>query len=197
MNKIAKGEENVSALDAYFKKDTILSPDAIRMQFITNHDENSWNGTVQERLGDATDAMAVLSYTVPGMPLIYSGQEAGLDKRLPFFEKDEIDWNKDLKLGDFYKSLIKLKNENKALWNGLEGGELNRISTVVDSIVFAFSREKNDSKVLVIINLSKDHIRLNLENVDKFKGMKRYFTEGTLEDGHMEFKPWEYRVYLN
>jgi glycosidase len=57
------------------KQDTIFPESAIRMQFITNHDENSWNGTIEERLGDASKAMAVLTYTVPGMPLIYSGQE--------------------------------------------------------------------------------------------------------------------------
>jgi len=96
MNKIAKGEETAIAIDHYFaKQDTLFPSNAIRMNFITNHDENSWNGTVEERMGEASKAMAVLTYTVPGMPLIYSGQEAGLDKRLLFFEKDEIDWSVD------------------------------------------------------------------------------------------------------
>ena len=66
------------------------SPDHAVMSFTTNHDENSWNGTVFERLGDAAEVMAVLTYAMPGTPLIYSGQEYGLDKRLEFFEKDLI-----------------------------------------------------------------------------------------------------------
>ena len=33
-----------------------------------------------------------MSYTVPGMPLIYSGMEADINKRLEFFEKDSIEW---------------------------------------------------------------------------------------------------------
>ncbi len=59
-----------------------------QLQFTSNHDENSWNGTEYERLGEAVKAMAILSFTVPGMPLIYTGQEAALNKRLLFFEKD-------------------------------------------------------------------------------------------------------------
>ena len=48
------------------------------MYFTSNHDENSWNGTVEERMGDAGEAMAICTYTIPGMGLTYSGQEAGL-----------------------------------------------------------------------------------------------------------------------
>lgn len=59
------------------------------MQFITNHDENSWQGTEYEHLGAAgIEAFSVLYYTVPGMPLIYSGQESAFNRRLKFFEKD-------------------------------------------------------------------------------------------------------------
>ena len=43
--------------------------DAYRMGFITNHDENSWGGTVEERYGDAGDAMGVLAATLLDMPL--------------------------------------------------------------------------------------------------------------------------------
>ena len=63
-----------------------------QMVFIDNHDENTWHGTVFERLGDNFANMAVISFTVPGMPLIYGGNEIGLDRRLEFFEKDPIIW---------------------------------------------------------------------------------------------------------
>jgi glycosidase len=66
--------------------------DDFAMMFTSNHDENSWNGTEFERMGDAALNMAVLSATVPGMPLIYTGQEDKLSKRLKFFEKDAITW---------------------------------------------------------------------------------------------------------
>ena len=38
----------------------------------------------------AAEVMTALSFTLPGMPLIYSGQEYDMQKRLRFFEKDTI-----------------------------------------------------------------------------------------------------------
>jgi hypothetical protein len=61
--------------------------------------------------------MAVLAATLPGMPLIYGGQESGLDKRIEFFEKDPVQW-KTCAYAPCYTGLLKLKHGNPALWNG-------------------------------------------------------------------------------
>ncbi len=45
---------------------------AIHMNMVTNHDLNSWEGTEFDRFGPATGAFAVLSYTLPGMPMLYT-----------------------------------------------------------------------------------------------------------------------------
>ncbi len=196
MNKIAQGKEKVEAIDNYYKKDTIYDLNAIRMNFTTNHDENSWNGTIQERLGDASKTMAVLYYTIPGMPLIYSGQEAGLNKRLKFFEKDQIDWDKDKSLAEFYKSLNELKSKNMALWNGNAGSPLERLKTSNDSLIFAFTREKEDNKVLCIFNLSNEAVKFSIDSDKDFKGMNAYFTASQFENKELELKPWEYLVFV-
>ena len=60
------------------------------MNMVTNHDLNSWEGTEYERYGNYLPAMTVLSYILPGMPLIYTGQEVQLDRALEFFEKDPV-----------------------------------------------------------------------------------------------------------
>jgi alpha-amylase len=43
-----------------------------------------------DRYGDGAKTFAALTYFLPGIPLIYNGQEYGLNKRLEFFEKDFI-----------------------------------------------------------------------------------------------------------
>ena len=116
------------------------------MNFTTNHDENSWNGTTKERMGEGAKTFAVLTFTMPGMPLIYSGQEAGLSKRLKFFEKDQIDWS-DLSMADFYKQLLALKKNNKALQNGIKGGKLVRVNSDQNEKVFAFTREAEGNSI--------------------------------------------------
>jgi glycosidase len=113
-NKLYAGELSASEIIRVInEKDSICGDHVFPMNFITNHDENSWNGTINERLGESWEAMAVLSYSLRGMPLIYSGQEVGLDHRLSFFEKDSIDWNKANGEDYFnlYKGLNKLKQE--------------------------------------------------------------------------------------
>jgi len=113
-NKLYAGELSASEIIRVMnEKDSICGDHVFPMNFITNHDENSWNGTINERLGESWEATAVLSYSLRGMPLIYSGQEVGLDHRLSFFEKDSIDWNKanGEDYFNFYKGLNKLKQE--------------------------------------------------------------------------------------
>jgi len=83
MNEIAAGKKTSNAISHHFAKvDSLYPAGSIVMQLTSNHDENSWNGTVWERLNGGAAPFAVLAATVPGMLLIYNGQEAGLDKRL-------------------------------------------------------------------------------------------------------------------
>ncbi len=124
MNEIAKGEMDASHISAYLAKMDSTYPDgALRMYFTTNHDENSWNGTIFERMPDDYKALYVLGATLPnGIPLVYSGQEYGLNKRLAFFEKDTISAS-DSTLFDFYQKVIALKMKHPALRNGKYEGD--------------------------------------------------------------------------
>lgn len=170
-----------------------------QMHFTSNHDENAWSGTEFARMGDGHLAFAVLTATFDGMPLLYTGMESAMDKQLEFFKKDEIDWG-DYKYADFYRTLFTLKHKNKALWNGEHGGELVKIPTGNDENVYAFTREKDGDKVVVIINLSNDSQNVQLEGPDFPGTYQNAFTEEdmTLEKGSaMELGAWEYLVLHN
>ncbi|MCB0635438.1 MAG: alpha-glucosidase C-terminal domain-containing protein [Lewinella sp.] len=168
-----------------------------KMQFTSNHDENSWAGTEFQRMGDGHKAFAVLTATFDGMPLIYTGQESAMDKQLEFFTKDEVPWG-DYAYADFYQTLFDLKHRNEALWNGESGGELVKIPTGNDRYVYAFTREQNGDRVVVVINLSamKQSFTLRSGNfagnyLDVFSLTKAYLAEGM----EMTLEPWDYRVY--
>jgi glycosidase len=91
--KVAQGKADADDLKALYTNPPRRYPvGAYRMTFTNDHDENSWNGTDRELYGDGARAMAVLAATLPGMPLVYTGQEDGLDKRLKFFDRDTIQW---------------------------------------------------------------------------------------------------------
>ena len=166
LKKVAQGQADARALKAWVqvphvaKSGRTFPRTAYRMRFTSNHDENSWHGDDAELYGPAFKAMAVLAATLPGMPLIYSGQEAGLRKRLAFFEKDTIDWQ-GYELAGFYADLLALKKANTALWNGQYGGEVELLDAGSDG-VFAFRRQAAGNGVTVVVNVSPREQRVRL-----------------------------------
>ena len=134
-----------------------------------------------------------------GMPLLYNGQEANLQKRLEFFEKDTISWE-DTSLYDFYKQLFHFKKENEALWNGNYGGPIEILSDREDTKGLAFLREKNENKVLSLFNLSSDTINLKINSENITDHYTRLFTNDneTLENNYeVTMFPWEFRIFTN
>ncbi len=155
LNSLAQGRKTVNDLKEYVTRDAARFPkEAFRLTFTSNHDENSWSGTEFEREGAAANACAVLCFTLPGsQPLIYTGQEIGLSRRLEFFEKDPItDWSAN-EYTTFWKKLVDLKHGNPALAAGEKGGDIVwwEIPEGLDGIV-AFHREVKGNKVIVLAN---------------------------------------------
>lgn len=195
MNEIAQGKKKVKDWDNYIKKtDTTYKREAILMNFITNHDENSWNGTVKERLGKASKAMLALTYLIPGMPLIYSGQEYDLNHRLKFFEKDSI----PKKAGETFQLLKKLgalKNKNKALNGGKNKAKYNRIASHNPNILF-FERTKDKDTVFYLANLNNAPESFKIPK--KLKLKKDYLSKykQNFNKSEIILKPWEYHILI-
>jgi 1,4-alpha-glucan branching enzyme len=199
MNDIAAGKKQAADIWEYLDWNNKTFPaDKFRMYFTTNHDENSWNGTALERLGQAFKAFTVFDYTIPGMPLTYSGQEAGNTKPLRFFDKDTIDLHQ-LPYENLYTKLNKLKSENKALWAGSQAASLVPLSRGVSNQVMAFYREADHQQVVVILNLSNTAQTFKIDT-DAVKGSyQNFFTGENLNietDWIFKLKAWDYVVLV-
>lgn len=201
MNGVAQGKKTVEDLWGYFAKvDTTLRKEAIRMNFTSNHDENSWNGTEFERMGDATDLFAAFTYVVPGMPMIYTGQMSGNHHRLEFFEKDVIDRVENAPQKALYKGLNDLRAANRALWSNEKGAPMVRLSADNDK-VFACVRQKScpkhgDNTVIAIMNMSAEPqtVTLDLTNLaGEYNCLcgKKMSVESTQT---FELTPWKYII---
>jgi len=197
MNQLAQGKAQVQDLRDYFAWEQSIYPQAAyRMRFLTNHDENSWHGTIEERLGNTFKPFAVFMYTIPGMPLLYNGQEVGLNKRLAFFEKDPIVW-KDNNLPEFYRQLNALKANYPALWNGDFGSKFQILPTTDDNAVFAFQREKENNKLVAAFNFSNRETNFRLSQVsdhytEYFSQEKQFLNSDT----ELTLAPWGYHVWI-
>lgn len=158
--KFVKHEIDINELYNVLHTYSQYPNDAAKLFFTTNHDENSWNGTEYEKYGNLAKALAVFTFTWKGIPLIYSGQELPNNKRLKFFDKDEIEWteSKQPLLHNFYKPLIALHKTEV-----IATGEIFNLPT--SNNCMAYLRKKDEEVVLVILNLSNnDRIKLSLSH---------------------------------
>jgi glycosidase len=199
MHQATVGKKGAAVLTEYMAHDVGSVPkDAYRMTFTDNHDMNSWSGTQYSNFGDGLQACMVFCTVVNGMPLVYGGQEAGLNKSLKFFDKDSIEW-KDHPNATLYKSLFKLKHENKALWNGAWGGEMVRIFNDMPNEVISFAREQKDDKVISVINFSDKAAKVKLNSKYQKGNYKDWFTNKSYEikgNDELNLPPWGYLVLV-
>ncbi|MDR0414017.1 MAG: alpha-amylase [Prevotellaceae bacterium] len=200
MNGIAQEKNSVKDLQKYLERDILnFQKRTFRMLFTSNHDENSWNGTEFMRMGDAAETMAALSFTLPGFPLIYTGQEVGSKRSLEFFEKDVTSCENEERFTALYKNLIALKSGHSALHNGLYGADMVWVNTSQGKKALAFVREDERSKVFCLFNLSPDVIKnVELEG-DAFYGTYSVWGKNMRVTFGAKpcfiLNPWEYRIY--
>jgi len=188
-NEVAKGNMSVNDVRDYLDREAQKFPDsAYRMTFVTNHDENSWNGTARERYGEGVRAMAVLCGTAFGMPLIYGGQESDMDKRLRFFEKDTVPWGQYRSMS-FYRLINDLHHRYTPLYNGEFGAPA--VQLVEEGNVLYYERSDANHSVRVVINLSGEAAEFTPEGLD---GYRATFNRQNLSKTTWE--PWDFEVFV-
>lgn len=197
IDSIAKGQKTTNHLDKYLADERRRYPAQVYlMNFTSSHDVNSWDGTEYERLGKNALPFAVLTALLPGMPMVYSGQEAALKKRLRFFDKDTIPWN-DYPLQDFYTKLLQLKKTHPALRNGDPCSEFQRLPASADTKTYAFARRKDDAEVVVALNLDNKPHEFTMRELES-GNFRELFTEQSIRLGATSkilLTPHSYRVY--
>lgn len=185
-------------IDKLLAKQALEYPqDTYRMNMITNHDLNSWEGTEFDRYGEATGAFAALSYTLPGTVMMYTGQEVGFDHPFVFFDVDSV--QPDYRANQytaFYQMLNALKHKHPALKAGKNGGKMVRYATKNPDL-YVFSRQLPDDEVIVMVNLSDKPSKLEFKdkkNVPDLAGKTDYFqgAEAVMPAG---LDPWQYVIF--
>ena len=197
---ISHDSKSADKLNLYLPK---MPEGTFPMNYLDNHDVNSYDRTIAEAFGEEKlPEMYSLIYTLPGMPMIYSGAEIGNDKYLAFMDKDYIDWNGGI--GD-YRGLITylsdVKKTHTSLYAGTYGGSFET-ADLGNKNMFAFTRENESEKIICIYNLSK-RAQENIDISSLYSGSGEviikgtggnYEFGGTLSDSEYSFEPWEFFV---
>ena len=199
MCDIAKGERKVWTLRNTLYADRERFPStAIKMMFTSNHDENSWSGSEFTRFGDALNVMTALTFLwEAAMPLIYTGQEVGYDHSFAFFDKDHIPGYEENGYTAFYRKLITLKHNEKALQAGERGGRIIEIENNAKDCIMTFVRECGESRVVAILNLSPYTIHADF-NTGIYAGSYTDAISGEATElpTHVEreLEPWSFQI---
>ncbi|MXV37844.1 alpha-amylase [Flavobacteriaceae bacterium Ap0902] len=186
--EIADGEKTFNAIPVYLEKLSNEHDEGdITMFFTTNHDENSWNYLERDKFSTNLQNYQALTFFMGGMPLIYNGQESGLNKQLKFFEKDPIDWG-DYEYTSFYQNLNKILDKHEVLWND------SRATYEVlsaDDLVFNFIISKDDKHLAVLQNYSNYPMyisKISLTGLNLEKNLLES-VEHTVSDRGVEIPP--------
>jgi len=193
--KFHKGEGSLQDVRQVLHAYTQYPASANKLYFTSNHDENSWNGTEYEKYGNAALAWAVFSCTWPGIPLLYSGQEGALKKRLEFFNKDVIDWTATPSLAQFYQRLFQLRKRNAAI----REGELFILPSQQDDKVLLFIRKFQEQVVLILLNVSNEsRVQVSVEHPWLPGKYRQLFSQLVYDFGvkeNFELQSGDYLVY--
>lgn len=180
------------------------------LNFMDNHDKNSWERTIMGAFGaDVLPAMYAFLYTIPGAPLIYTGDEIGLDHQIAFMEKDAVDWNSsEYDYRPILSALGKIRSNNPALYCGNYGGAINYYD-VGNKNIFSFYREKDGNCIKCVYNLSKREQTIDVSEI--VKGSETVLLQGcgysdidmtehpiSEENfsGEVTMQPWEFWILL-
>jgi 1,4-alpha-glucan branching enzyme len=108
-------------------------------------------------------AAASILLTLEGVPVIMMGQEFNectLETWASLFDEYTLNWDQfDTDMFEHYKFLIHLRTNNPAFWRG----ELTFIRNS-EELVLSYSRQFDDSKYMIIVNLSKDDLFVHFNN---------------------------------
>ncbi len=208
LEPLVLGKRPVALLDQILKTERLQFPTgSLRMRFTTNHDKNAWDAPAVIRLGsDGLKLATVLVNTIPGVPMIYTGEEVANDRKLSLFEKVDVDWKRPRELGAIYRTLFRLRAEHKAL----SRGEMIRVPSTDELHTYAFVRSAGNDRILTVLRFSSDtaSVTVTLPMQTLFPG-KSYVALNDVFSGKqtivnreengtvvLALKPFAYRVYV-
>jgi len=199
MNQVAQGRKTAGGIDDALAKIRATFPrGAALMIFTSSHDENSWAGTEFDRMGAGYAPFAVLTFLLDGMPMIYNGQEIGLDRRLEFFERDPIVWPAGIHPATTrYQVLTRLRREHPALHTG---AAMRRLDTTDNATFYAVERSASARKVVGLFNLTARDAKADLYDAALVGRWRDAFTGEKVELGAhvpLDLKGWRYRVLVS
>ncbi|MCL9813880.1 alpha-amylase MalA [Natranaeroarchaeum aerophilus] len=149
LRQVGNGAMDASSItDAIENRARTGFPDhAAFLLYMENHDESRY---AEECGKTQAKAAAGALFTLPGIPLLYAGQEIGEETR-----REKVDWHKaDEDLRNHYHALVTARDELAPLSYDAAYEEVE--SEASHEGVVAYAREQDGERVVVVLNFGPD-----------------------------------------
>jgi alpha-glucosidase len=128
----------------------------------------------------AQEVAAGMQFTFPGMPVIWAGDEFGLDGGNGEESRTPIPWNderpNDKSMLEVYKQLAKIRKTNSALHDG------SMRFVYVSAELIAYVRENKKQSILVVVSRGEDpRATIPLDALAGIRGARNLFGGGKLK----------------
>jgi hypothetical protein len=119
LKAVWKGEPASSFVEQAVADARALPAGARRIRFTTNHDETAWDAPPVTLFNGPAGARAayVAAALLPGVPLLYNGQEVESPQKLGLFVKETVAWDRPGadSARAFYRRVLELARAHPAL----------------------------------------------------------------------------------
>lgn len=139
----------------------------LRLRFIENNDEPRF---IKDHGSDRTKMVAALVFALPGIPLIYNGQEIEFSDKVysskPIFKTEENIQSQDqYNLFSFYTLLAQARLKHTSLYSS----NIQNLPVNIETSVVALHRWKKNEHFVIIINMSDDpqHVNVDVSVINK------------------------------
>ena len=159
--QVVHGQQSAAALARHLEdvRDH-YPPGALLMRYTENHDIDRAAAAFP---APADRTAAALVFALPGVPLVFAGQEVGIAHRPDLFEKDVVPWsegNSDTRA--FYKNQVQVRREHAAL----RRGSLVICTTDQPERILAFMRKTEEETLLAVFNFSAERTDVTIEDAE-------------------------------
>ena len=130
------------------------------MNMLGNHDTERVLTMLNNNI-DLLKEAVLIQMTLPGVPLIYYGDEAGLNGGKDPSNRKSYPWGKENKdILEFYRKISAIRVSEEALKNGeIEFLEFN-------NGILGYERTLNKDRIIIVVNIMEKEENISINNVD-------------------------------
>ncbi len=144
---------------------------------------------------ERTKMTAALLFTLHGIPLMYNGQEIGIEghpyeTEFIFYPGFPLDYDEQYGLFPYYQNLIKWRKTLTALYDG----EYQELSVNPNQYTFSFRRFTDNQNVITVLNMGSSSVNITLAiPVDEMNldSTKIYYLSNLLDNDYISGTPAE------